>query len=104
MLAVTYAGTTSLLRLIAGLQAPDDPTSVTYDGLTSDELKRLGVNMRRHAAYCGEADIHEPLLTVQETLSYAAQLSGGGAADAPHVDALIHSFGMDESANTIVGK
>jgi ABC-type multidrug transport system ATPase subunit len=103
-LFMSSAGTTTLLRTIAGLQAADNPAAVSYNGRNLPSLRSDGVDLRRYTAYCGESDVHEPLLTVRETLTYAAQLTGQGSTASGRVNEIMRTFGIDVAADTIVGK
>lgn len=97
------AGTSTLLRVVAGLQRVDEPRTVLLNGVP---MASAGVDMRRVAAYCGETEVHEALLTVRETLTFAATMSGLHATTAAvtaAVDATIRRFGLGEAADTIIG-
>ncbi|KAI1436261.1 ABC-2 type transporter-domain-containing protein [Xylaria sp. CBS 124048] len=106
------SGCTTLLKAIAGETAGiyiDDKTYFNYQGISAEEMHSYH---RGEAIYTAEVDVHFPMLTVGETLTFAAQ------ARAPRhlpqgVDKLTYAnhlrdvtmamFGISHTVNTRVG-
>ena len=115
VLAPPGHGKSTLLRALAG-RLQNDPLfggEVLYNGQTARQLTRKGVRMRKLLSYVGQTDIHFPVLTVRETLTFAAQNANASVAEfndpqlesmeAERPDRLIHMVGLEEAANTVIG-
>jgi len=107
------SGKSAFLRALTGRLDVDDPTAITYNGLTAAQLRDGVASLPRLTSYCPQQDIHEPMLTVKETLSFAHSTSiaplpptatpAEREARGKEVDHVIERLGMGECANTIVG-
>jgi ATP-binding cassette, subfamily G (WHITE), member 2, SNQ2 len=81
---------------------------VHYDSISPDDIKN---HVRGDVQYCPEEDIHFPMLTVDQTISFAAKTRS------PHVcvdrtrkeyaqimtDILTTTFGLNHAKNTLIG-
>ncbi|KAG7660526.1 uncharacterized protein J8A68_005945 [[Candida] subhashii] len=69
------AGCSTLLKALAvntyGFHL-DKQSKISYDGLTQNDIKQ---HYRGDVIYSAETDVHFPMLTVNETLKFAARLS-----------------------------
>lgn len=65
------AGNTTFLKLLSGRIKVQHPEQLLYNGQTVDQLHKSGVMLQRLVSYCYETDVHEPLLTVQETFDFS---------------------------------
>lgn len=107
------AGKSTLLRCIAGHTSLADASAVTFNGESTAQLKSRGLSVRKLVAYAPQEDIHEPLLTVKETLAFAhanafaalpADASERARAEAAgRVQTVIDILGLRECQDTIVG-
>jgi ABC-2 type transport system ATP-binding protein len=86
------AGTTTLLRLAAGLLAPDDGT-VWLDGAPIRSWRA-----RRLVGFAPENPVFPPTLTVRETLEYFARFHVAGAARRALVAAALEFGGLETVA------
>ncbi|KAF2198452.1 putative multidrug resistance ABC transporter [Delitschia confertaspora ATCC 74209] len=87
-----------------------DPSSyLNYQGI---DAKHMANNFRGEAIYTAEVDVHFPMLTVGDTLSFAARaraprhIPGGASRDeyAQHMrDVIMAIFGISHTVNTRVG-
>jgi ABC-type multidrug transport system ATPase subunit/ABC-type multidrug transport system permease subunit len=68
------SGKSMLLRMCSGRERLADG-SVTYNGQTKEQLAENEIMVTRLACYAPQTDIHEPLLTVEETMSFVHSLS-----------------------------
>lgn len=112
ILAAPGAGSSTLLRLVAGRRAPTAPTSVTWGGHTAPSLAASGASIVRLAAYCGESDEHESHLTVRETLTFAHTAgvvpptpgaSKGDFYAIPTPEDIVTAMGLTSAGDTIAG-
>ena len=115
ILAPPGHGKSTLLRALAGRLLNDVHFGgeVLYNGQTAQQLTHKGVRMRKLLSYVGQTDIHFPVLTVRETLTFAAQNANASVAEfndaqldameAERPDRLIHMVGLEEAANTVIG-
>ncbi|KAI0008379.1 ABC-2 type transporter-domain-containing protein [Xylariaceae sp. FL0662B] len=106
------AGCTTFLKAIAGETAGiyiDDKSYFNYQGLTAHEMHS---NHRGEAIYTAEVDVHFPMLSVGDTLTFAAQartprhLPAGvdKLTYANHLkDVTMAMFGISHTVNTRVG-
>lgn len=86
------AGTTTLLRLAAGLLAPDEGT-VRLAGAPIRSWRA-----RRLVGFAPENPIFPPTLTVRETLDYLARFHVAGAARRALVGAALELGGLERAA------
>lgn len=111
VLAPPGHGKSQLLKTLAkGIHTSG---SLTYNGLTAEQVAERGINLTRINQYVEQVDVHLPLLTVRETLEFAAASSI--ASDVENLDAhvkeviqnkvttVIKLLGLQECADTIVG-
>ena len=115
LLAPPGHGKSTLLRALAGRLFGDAHFGgeVLYNGQTAQQLTRKGVRMQKLLSYVGQTDIHFPVLTVKETLAFAADNANASVAEfndpqldqmeAERPDRLIHMIGLEEAANTVIG-
>ena len=115
ILAPPGHGKSTLLRALAGrlVNDPHFGGEVLYNGQTAQQVTKKGVRMRKLLSYVGQSDIHFPVLTVRETLTFAAQNANASVAEfndpqldameAERPDRLIHMVGLEEAANTVIG-
>jgi len=106
------SGCSTFLKTIAGEThgfQVDDTSYINYQGISYDKMHK---NFRGEVIYTQEQDIHFPMLTVGETLYFAARarapryLPGAVTAHqyAEHLrDVLMATFGIRHTANTKVG-
>lgn len=82
VLGPTHAGKTSLLRLLAGLDAVHSGEFCEVDALTSEErnLKNVGVR-RRDVAFVYQAFVNYPTLSVFENIASPLRVAGIPAAE-----------------------
>lgn len=94
-------GKTTLLDAVAGRLAPSDGT-VLWNGAPPPSC---GAAVSKVAAVAPQVDVHEPLLTVAETLSFAAAccLSAGHPLAASLPALLIDALGLAECADVKLG-
>lgn len=85
------SGKSSLLRLMAGLTAPESGL-LAWDGV---EVAGDPAAHRARLHFIGHADALKPVLTVAETLAFWAGMRGGGA-----VATGLESFGLADLAET----
>lgn len=114
ILAAPGAGSSTLLRLVAGRVRATPASAVTWSGSDTLALKTAGVSIARLAAYCREGDEHEAHLTVRETLHFAHSTgvtpvppSSGELGTAfytvPSVEDIVSAMGLTAAGNTIAG-
>ena len=115
ILAPPGHGKSTLLRALAGrlFNDPHFGGEVLYNGQSAQQLAKKGVRMRKLLSYVGQTDIHFPVLTVKETLTFAAQNANASVAqfhdpqldtmEVERADRLIHLVGLEEAANTVIG-
>jgi len=120
-------GKTTLLKALAGRLSHDSALSgtVLYNNCTAAQNLANGVHVSRVGSYVGQSDLLFPVLTVTETLRFAAQSSLPDASllletpglsdedraiveelivlDAKRPELLTQMLGLSECANTIVG-
>ncbi|KAI0173090.1 ABC-2 type transporter-domain-containing protein [Hypoxylon sp. FL1284] len=106
------SGCSTFLKTIAGETAGiyiDDKSYFNYQGITAKEMHS---NHRGEAIYTAEVDVHFPMLTVGDTLTFAAQaraprhLPAGvdHSTYAQHLrDVTMAMFGISHTVNTRVG-
>lgn len=106
------SGCSTFLKTIAGETSGiyiDDKSYFNYQGVTSDEMH---THHRGEAIYTAEVDVHFPMLTVGDTLTFAAQARAPRHLP-PGVDKRTYSdhlrdvtmamFGISHTVNTRVG-
>lgn len=65
-------GKSSLLKTIAGrVPAASLSGAITFSGKSASDMRSAGISLARLAAYVGQADTHDPFLTVRETVAFA---------------------------------
>jgi len=106
------SGCSTFLKTVAGETHGffvDDTSFINYQGITPKQMHK---DFRGEAIYTAEVDVHIPMLTVGETLSFAAQaraprhIPGGISRQAygDHVrDVIMAVFGISHTINTRVG-
>ncbi|KAI2636813.1 ABC-2 type transporter-domain-containing protein [Xylaria nigripes] len=106
------SGCTTLLKAISGETAGiyiDDKSYFNYQGISASEMH---THHRGEAIYTAEIDVHFPMLTVGDTLTFAAharaprQLPAGVDKDAyaNHLrDVIMAMYGISHTVNTRVG-
>ncbi|KAI1076849.1 ABC-2 type transporter-domain-containing protein [Whalleya microplaca] len=106
------SGCTTFLKAIAGETAGiyiDDKSYFNYQGLTAHEMHS---HHRGEAIYTAETDVHFPMLTVGDTLTFAAQARAprhlptgvDKLTYANHLrDVIMAMFGISHTVNTRVG-
>ncbi|KAI8628388.1 ABC transporter ABCl1 [Xylariaceae sp. FL1651] len=106
------SGCTTFLKSIAGETAGiyiDDKSYFNYQGIPAKEMH---TNHRGEAIYTAEIDVHFPMLTVGETLTFAAQARAprhlpegvDKVTYANHLrDVTMAMFGISHTVNTRVG-
>ena len=134
------SGKSALLRALTNRIQVDDAAAIRYNGESVTALEARGISVRKLASYCPQQvrargcvaaqcavltaiapvrtahppqDIHEPVLTVRETLQFAHSMSAAApapgapeaqrAAYSRRVDEVIELLGLKECENTIVG-
>ena len=77
ILAPPGHGKSTLLKALSGRMQGDSALTGTikYNGRTASENLANGVYVNRLCAYVGQQDLHFPILTVHETLDFAAKNS-----------------------------
>ena len=115
ILAPPGHGKSTLLKALAGRLSRDPKLGgeVLYNGLAPAELHARGLVLSKLVSYVGQTDLHFPVLTVRETLAFAAENSCASverwgdaelrAMEKERADRLIHMVGLEEAANTIIG-
>ncbi|KAH7135560.1 ABC-2 type transporter-domain-containing protein [Dendryphion nanum] len=87
----------------------DDQSYINYEGISP---KHMNKNFRGEAIYTAEVDVHFPMLTVGQTLEFAARaraprhIPGGASVDefAQHQrDVIMSMMGISHTINTKVG-
>ncbi|KAH6665681.1 BcATRO, ABC transporter [Halenospora varia] len=106
------SGCSTLLKTIAGETHGiyvDDKSYLNYQGISAHDMKS---QFRGEAIYTAEVDVHFPVLTVGETLSFAARARAPrhvpGGVDkwtyATHMrDVVMAAYGISHTVNTRVG-
>lgn len=106
------SGCSTLLKALAGEThglCVDDKAYLNYRGITSEEMR---TQFRGEATYTAEDDSHLPMLSVGDTLQFAAlarsprTLPGGMSRQsyAQHLsDVIMAAFGISHTRNTRVG-
>lgn len=106
------SGCSTFLKTVAGETHGffvDDQSCINYQGITPKQMHK---DFRGEAIYTAEVDVHFPMLTVGQTLSFAAQaraprhIPGGitRQAYADHLrDVIMAVFGISHTINTRVG-
>ncbi|OQD89391.1 hypothetical protein PENANT_c002G07605 [Penicillium antarcticum] len=106
------SGCSTLLKTIAGRMEGltlGDQVMMNYRGVSSKEMQTY---FRGEAIFAGENDVHFPMLSVGDTLSFAAharaprELPAGLKAGEFSMlvrDAIMAMFGISHTANTVVG-
>uniref|UniRef100_A0A0U9HU30 Putative ABCG protein n=1 Tax=Chrysomela populi TaxID=154003 RepID=A0A0U9HU30_CHRPP len=90
------SGKTILMNVLAGYTTDD----TTGDKLVNDEIRNEN-NFRRRSCYIMQDDELQPLLTVQEAMTIAADLKIVSKSDKlARVEELIESLGLSEHQNT----
>jgi ABC-type multidrug transport system ATPase subunit len=106
--------------MVAVVGAPDAGITTFFDvltnrqrgGIVSGEIlingKARDASFDRLVGYITKEDIHQPILTVKETLMFSAQLRADGydrskRALSARVDIVLKMLGLRGAANTIVG-
>lgn len=107
-----YSGCSTFLKTISGETHGfflDNKSYLNYQGITPKQMHK---NFRGEAIYTAEVDVHFPMLTVGDTLGFAAQaraprhIPGGiSRKDYAHFcrDAMMAQFGISHTINTLVG-
>jgi ABC-type multidrug transport system ATPase subunit/ABC-type multidrug transport system permease subunit len=99
-------GKSAFLRAISGREKTTNG-SITYNGLSSSELASRNLDLRKLANYAFQSDLHEPLLTVEDTLLFIANCYASPGAKLEDikkkVDDVIDVLGLSECRSTIVG-
>jgi ATP-binding cassette, subfamily G (WHITE), member 2, PDR len=111
-LMIINSGCSTFLKTIAGETQGfyiDDKSNIQYQGITA---KMMHKDFRGEVIYMSETDVHFPMLTVGDTLTFAAR------ARAPHNrlagitreqyaihmrDVVMALFGLTHTVNTMVG-
>ncbi|KFY27828.1 hypothetical protein V493_03280 [Pseudogymnoascus sp. VKM F-4281 (FW-2241)] len=106
------SGCSTFLKTIAGETHGfyiDDKSQINYQGI---EPKQMHNDFRGEAIYTAEVDVHFPMLTVGQTLEFAAQARSprhipGGLARNQYAaylrDVMMAVFGISHTVNTRVG-
>ncbi|KAH8656551.1 BcATRO, ABC transporter [Tricladium varicosporioides] len=106
------SGCSTLLKTIAGETHGiyvDDKSYLNYQGISAHDMKS---QFRGEAIYTAEVDVHFPMLTVGDTLSFAARARAPrhipGGVDkwtyATHMrDVVMAAYGISHTLNTRVG-
>ena len=115
VLAPPGHGKSTYLKALAGRLAGDSKLGgeVLYNGLSAAEVKRRGIVLSKLVTYVGQTDMHFPVLTVKETLQFAAENSCASVErfgdaelvqmEAERADRMIHMIGLEEASGTIIG-
>ncbi|OAG12301.1 putative multidrug resistance ABC transporter [Paraphaeosphaeria sporulosa] len=106
------SGCSTFLKTVAGETHGffvDQSSDINYQGIAA---KQMAKDFRGEAIYTAEVDVHFPMLTVGETLYFAAKaraprhIPGGATTDqfAEHMrDVIMAMFGISHTINTRVG-
>lgn len=106
------SGCSTFLKTIAGETHGffiDENSTINYQGIGAEQMSK---DFRGEAIYTAEVDVHFPMLTVGETLYFAAKaraprhIPGGATVDqyAEHMrDVIMAMFGISHTINTQVG-
>ncbi|KAJ6011707.1 hypothetical protein N7522_002062 [Penicillium canescens] len=106
------SGCSTLLKTIAGQMEGlflGDEAMMNYRGVSSKEMHTY---FRGEAIFAGENDVHFPMLSVRDTLAFAAharaprELPAGLKAEEFSMlvrDVIMAMFGISHTANTVVG-
>jgi len=109
---IDNSGCSTFLKTIAGETNGffiDDKSNINYQGITPKQMHK---NFRGEAIYTAEVDVHFPMLTVGQTLEFAAQARAPryipGGIDrkvfaAYQRDVIMAVFGIGHTINTRVG-
>jgi len=112
VLGPSGSGCSTFLKTVAGETQGffvDEKSCINYQGITPKQMHK---DFRGEAIYTAEVDVHFPMLTVGETLSFAAQARAprhipgdiSRQAYADHVrDVIMAVFGISHTINTRVG-
>jgi ABC-type lipoprotein export system ATPase subunit len=115
VLAPPGHGKTAFLKALAGRFNGSKNVSgnIYYNGETNDELKAKRVYVSKLTAYMGQSDIHFPILTVKETLDFAAKSAVADAKllendeltqlEEDRAKLMVNLLGLDECTDTIIG-
>lgn len=109
VLAPPGHGKTTLLKSIAGVNPIASTGSITYSGLTKDELEASGTSLQRLCEYVTQLDEHLPYLTVDETVRFShenACVVPNGEGKKSHdekVDKVIELLSLESCRDTIIG-
>jgi ABC-type glutathione transport system ATPase component len=79
MLGPPGGGKSMLMKSLCGLAPLQVTGDITYNGHTQDEF-----NVRRTCRYVDQHDVHNPSLTVRETLTFSAMCQGPGYNRSAH--------------------
>jgi ABC-type multidrug transport system ATPase subunit len=103
LMGASGAGKTTLLDVLAQRK-----TEGTIHGSVLVDGRPLPVSFQRSAAYCEQADVHEPYTTVREALEFSALLRQ--SRDTPreeklkYVDTIIDLLELHDLADTLIGR
>jgi ABC-type multidrug transport system ATPase subunit/ABC-type multidrug transport system permease subunit len=108
-------GKSMYLKALSGRFANDPHLSgsILYNGQTAAQLKAKGVVLEKLISYVGQQDVHFPVLSVKETLEFAAHNACASTKifndpeldkmESERAERLIHMIGLEEATNTIIG-
>jgi len=94
-------GKSTYLRALAN-RIPLTSGRVAYNGRNFEEAQAEGVDLKKLTAYVDQVDTHLHLLTVHETLEFAAKMTTVNY-DPQKVEDIITLLGLEECRNTIIG-
>jgi ABC-type multidrug transport system ATPase subunit/ABC-type multidrug transport system permease subunit len=94
-------GKSTYLRALAN-RIPISSGRVVYNGRTYDEAQAERVDLTKMTQFVDQVDTHLPLLTVDETLDFAHQMTSV-KYDRQRVEDIITLLGLEECRNTIIG-
>lgn len=100
ILASPGAGSTLFLRLLSGIDTCQLGSSILYNGQSSKELQRRGVNICFATSFLSEKDYLEPELTVLETIEFVSSLS---QESIDNVSRVLSNLDLFEAKDTIAG-
>jgi ABC-type multidrug transport system ATPase subunit len=100
ILASPGAGSTLFLRLLSGIDTCQLGSSILYNGLSSKELQKHGVNICFATNFLSEKDYLEPELTVLETVEFVSSLS---QESIENVSRVLLNLDLFEAKDTIAG-